>query len=52
MLTFAKTFKLLYVLPFIEANTEDIGADGKGSIILPKASLATCQRHIYVAKTM
>lgn len=52
MLTFAKTFELEYGFPFIEAKTEDIGADLKGSNFLPRASLATCKRHIRVAKTM
>lgn len=44
MLKFAITFELEYGFPFIEANTEDIGADLKRSKLLPGAILATCKR--------
>lgn len=51
-LTFAKRFELKYHFPFIEAKTEEIGADLKGSEFLPETGLATCKRHIWVAKTV
>lgn len=44
--------ELQYGFTFIDAKTEDIAVDLKGSKILPGASLAICKQHTQVAETI
>lgn len=52
MLICDKTFELDYDFSFIEAKTEDIRADFKGSILLEETCSAICKGHIRIAETM
>lgn len=51
VLPFAETFAPSYNFCCTEANTKNIGAETEVSDFLSRASVATCKRHIWVAKT-
>lgn len=52
MLNVDETFELEDGFPSIKTKTEDTGLNVNGSSFLPGASLATCIRQIWDAKTM